>query len=300
MAYAVIDLGTNTFHLLIVELNADQSFKELYRKRSFIQLAENGINRIGEAPFQRGLEAMKNFSEAIQKYPVEKLQAFGTAAFRRAENGAQFIQEVLEQTGIQIEIISGDKEAELITKGVRKAVPEQADSMLIMDIGGGSVEFIIAGPKKVLWAKSFQIGVAILFNRFHKSEPISQKETEDLKAFLRNELASLFKALEKHPASRLVGASGTFDVLEMILSEPIKEQLYTDIATAQVFPICKEICSLNGTERFEDTRIPTQRAKLIVVAILLIEFILLETKIEKITVSAYAMKEGILSDLISV
>lgn len=298
MALAVIDLGTNTFHLLIVDVNADGSFKERYRERKFIQLAENGIEKIGEAPFERGLQAMKAFSEVIKKYPVEKLIASGTAALRRASNGQAFVNQVKADCDISIQIISGDREAELITKGIRKAVPPQETPILIMDIGGGSVEFIIATKKKILWAQSFQIGVAILYNQFHKSEPISKTEAGELKQHINKTLYPLWEALADNPASRLIGASGTFDVLELML-EKSGNHLYSDLKSKDVLPICRYVSTLNLDERYLAQNIPDQRAKLMVVALLLIQVILKKTGIREITVSAYAMKEGILSELIS-
>ena len=141
--YAIIDLGTNTFHLLVAEQQLDNSFKELYRKRYFVKLAEEGIETIGQASLQRGLVALQHFRQVIDELQVKKVKAIGTAALRTATNGPAFVQQVKEDFAISIELITGSQEAAYIHQGVAMAVPFQEENYLLMDIGGGSVEFII-------------------------------------------------------------------------------------------------------------------------------------------------------------
>ena len=138
---AVIDLGTNTFHILIAEAQADHSFKDLHRQRFFVKLAEEGIETIGEAPLERGFKALTHFKNLIEELQVIKVKAIGTAALRTASNGPAFVQQVKEKLGFQIELISGDQEATFIHKGVSLAVPFKEQNYLLMDIGGGSVEY---------------------------------------------------------------------------------------------------------------------------------------------------------------
>ena len=173
--YGVIDLGTNTFHLLIIETDDTDAFREIYREQHFVKLAEDGIGTIGAAPYARALKVMQDFEEVLDKQQVSGLCAFGTAALRTARNGQAFIEEVKTLTGIEVELITGDREAELIHKGVLQAVPFSSECWLIMDIGGGSVEFIIADKNEMYWAQSFPIGVAVLFITVIPSRPPRQK-----------------------------------------------------------------------------------------------------------------------------
>lgn len=205
--FAVIDLGTNTFHLLIVEDNGDGSFRELYRKQHFVKLAEEGIQTIGAAAFARGLDVMESFNITLDEYKVNQLTAFGTAALRTASNGQDFVNQVKEKNGIEIELISGDREAVLIHKGVLQAVPFTSERMLIMDIGGGSVEFIIADKNQVYWAQSFPIGVAVLYKNFHQNNPITNTEIQATQAFCENNCSRLKPplppTLPTHSSARL-------------------------------------------------------------------------------------------------
>lgn len=299
MKLGVIDLGTNTFHVLIVESAGNGAFKELYRERQFVQLAENGIKTIGPAPFQRGLETLTHFKSILDKYNVRKVKAFGTAALRTASNGIEFVKQVKERTDIKIERISGGEEARLICQGVRMAVPINEDPVLVMDIGGGSVEFIIANNEEVFWAQSFPIGVAVLFNNFHKSEPLSESHRLKLEEYLKTTLESLKIALQKHPVNILTGASGTFDVLDDMLAENRPSPIWSIVEAQKFYPVYQKLLEADLETRYNTKGVPRKRAKLIVVALVLIKTVLEMTRIEHIWVSKYAMKEGILADMLS-
>lgn len=298
MRIAVIDLGTNTFHLLIAEISKDKTFKELFRHRQFIKLAEDGIEKIGVAPFERGINALQFFCEKLKEYEITTVKAIGTAALRTASNGAEFIKTAYEKSGIRIELISGDREAELIHKGVELALPVSSKNRLIMDIGGGSVEFIIADDKGIHWAQSFPIGVAVLFKQFHQNNPISQAEIDATISFLSAKLSPLVAAIQKYPVHSLVGASGTFDVLENILVAEKPHPAYATIDKAAFFPLYQQFLQTTVEERLAMEGVPASRADMIIVALILIDYVLKLDQIPQIEVSAYAMKEGMIKELI--
>ena len=297
--FAVIDLGTNTFHLLIAEKNASGTFDELYRNRVFVNLAQDGIQVIGNTPFERGLNAINMFKTKLDEYLVSNIRAFGTAALRTASNGTDFIRKVYEETGIDIQSIPGDREAELIYKGVLQAVDFSNNTVLIMDIGGGSVEFIIANQTEVKWAQSFSVGVSVLYNNFHKTDPISIPEIDILTRYLNNQLSPLLQQLQTYNPSLLIGASGTFDVLENILCKEKVSPIHGIVATEDFYPLYESLLKTNLKQRYEMPEIPDTRAEMIIVALILIYFVLGKTLIQSIAISAYAMKEGMLTELIN-
>ena len=300
MKLGVIDLGTNTFHLLIAELNENGQFTELYRKREYVYIGEEGVEKLGEKPMQRGYETLKRFKSKIDELEVERLKAVGTAALRRASNGNDFIQKINSEVGIKIETISGDEEARLIYLGVRQAIPMSDTVQMIMDIGGGSVEFIIANQSKIFWAKSFKIGVSVLYNHFHKNEPISLNETQQINEYLKTTLTPLLEILSQYEIKTLVGASGTFDVIASILGNPEKKYPHCQFTDIIYFPqLYDSVITSDLNKRLSMSDIPTQRAKLIPVALILINFILTHTSVNEICVSSYAIKEGILADMLS-
>lgn len=298
MRLGVADLGTNTFHLLIVDVLKDKSFREIYRERRFIHLAEDGIKTIGTAPYQRGIEALNSFAIQMMKHRVNKFTVKGTAALRRASNGAQFLAEVKAKTSISIDTITGDEEAKLIYYGVREAVQMPAEPSLIIDVGGGSVEFIIANHEEMFWAQSFPIGVAVLYKNFHHSEPISTNEIQTLKEYLDSTLAPLKKAFSNYNIKALIGASGTFDVLEKAMRITKRNKHAAYIEFEDFVPLHDKVIAATEEERMTMSEVPLQRKKLIVVALILVKYVLDTFDLEEIVVSNFAMKEGMIRELI--
>ncbi|MFT5834960.1 MAG: exopolyphosphatase/guanosine-5'-triphosphate,3'-diphosphate pyrophosphatase [Cognaticolwellia sp.] len=298
MRVAVIDLGTNTFHLLIATTDEKGNFSTLYRIREYVYIGEDGVKILGKKPLERAYDTLKKFKKSIDEYEVEKVTAFGTAALRTASNGEAFVDKVRTEIGIEIEMISGAREADLIYLGTSQAIPMSDKNILIMDIGGGSVEFIIANKNEKIWAESFPVGVSVLFNIFHKSEPISATETTDLITFLNTKFQSLYAALEQNPAHILVGASGTFDIISGIMGSSVKDYPNCESADLSGFPaFYDEVVYADLESRLQMEKIPTQRAKLIPVALILIDIMLKKARINKMLVSAYAMKEGIIWEM---
>ena len=150
---ALIDMGTNTFHLLITEVGTDGKLTDLVRTKLPVRLGQGGISNGAIAPeaYERALKTLKDFRRQIDEYGVETVRAMATSMVRNAANGDAFVDDVLEQTGIKVEVIDGAREAELIYYGVRSAGVLDAQTSMIMDIGGGSVEFILCNQHEIFW-----------------------------------------------------------------------------------------------------------------------------------------------------
>jgi len=293
---AVIDLGSNTFHLLIADPDGEGGLQEVYRERIYVKLASEGIDTLGNKSFARGIAALQHFRRVLDKYGVDQPTAIGTAALRTASNGPDFVRLTKREADIDIELISGDEEARLITRGVLAAIPPVTERVLIMDIGGGSTEFIMAGPEGIDWQQSFPIGVSVLCNGFHHSDPITAGERYDLEDFLLRETAPLADALRCFPTHHLVGAAGTFDVLAEVLKDPAapphpgSHQLNIN----GFEELSETIISATLAERLAMDDIPNERADLIVSAMILLRVTFQLARIERVTVSDWALKEGAL------
>ena len=297
--YAVIDLGTNTFHLLIVAVTPERSFREVFRERKFVKIGIDGVDTLSDAALERGYSAMADFKLKLDEFDVQRVCAFGTAALRTASNGQHFIDQVQQRFDIAIELISGDREALLIHKGVSEAVPLPDMPVLIMDIGGGSVEFIIAQQAQVLWEQSFPIGASVLYQRFHQTDPIPQVQIEALFAFLTEICQPLLQQLKKYKITHLIGASGTFDVVGDVLEVIAQNKNFVQVAIDSFPSFLNRVVPSNLEQRLAMTDIPDSRADLIVVALLLIDFILDQSDFKSIYVSHFAMKEGMLAEMIN-
>ncbi|RYF90802.1 MAG: exopolyphosphatase, partial [Chitinophagaceae bacterium] len=158
MRYAAIDIGTNTFHLIIADGTTD-GFTVIHKENLPVKLGEGSINQgfINDAAMARAMAAFSHFREQLDKFKVKNVRAVATSAVRSAINGQDFVEAVKDATGIDIEVIDGDEEAELIYEGVKLSGAITGKS-LIMDIGGGSTEFILCDEENLIWKKSYNIG----------------------------------------------------------------------------------------------------------------------------------------------
>ena len=141
----IIDLGTNTFNLLLAEVK-EQNYTIFYKTKIAVKLGEGGITKgfIAQAPYKRGIKALTQYKAKLTEENITEFYAVATSAIRSAENGADFVNEVQDTLGILINVIDGDTEADLIYQGVKQAMNLEDSPKLIIDIGGGSTEFIIA------------------------------------------------------------------------------------------------------------------------------------------------------------
>lgn len=306
---AVIDLGTNTFHLLIVELNERNEFIIREKFREPVRLGEGGINSGEIAPkaYARGIQAIINLKKLIDSRKADKVFAFATSAIRGAANAQAFIQEAKEKTGIEIRVINGNEEAALIFQGVRNAVQlPPGEAVLMVDIGGGSVEFIVSRDNQVRLLRSLNLGAARMLEKIKPSDPITPDEIEACRQFILNEARGLIQELREFNISLMVGSSGTFDTLATMIAYQSKDIHSIEHMNGYRFDpvqfeaIYKKLISLNKTERSVLPGMDASRVDLIVLGSVLVELLIRELGLRTIALSSYALKEGILYDYIEV
>lgn len=299
MRVAIIDLGTNTFNLLIAEKKEPAGYTILLNTKEGVKLGEGGINKrfITEAAAKRGIDAIARHYERMAPYKPDKIIAFATSAIRDAKNGSAFAQSLKDKFGLQINVIDGDKEAELIYLGVKQTLQFTNKRFIILDIGGGSNEFIIADDNGILWKKSFPLGMARLLDRFKPSDPILPSEIVEIEKYIDNELLLLFEKIKELKPEIFVGASGSFDSFVKILSN--EKLLNTDIPqTSYLLPIeifrtlHTKLVQSTSAERDQMKGLEPVRRDMIVLATIFVNFILEKTGFKTVYQSAYSLKEG--------
>ena len=296
--FAVIDLGTNTFHILAAEkTDTFPGWKILFKERIFVNLAEDGIRHIGMAPWQRGIDALSYFMAEARALGIQRFAAVGTAALRGATNAAEFVRAVKQETGLEVEIIPGDREAALIAKGVAQAIEGYPTPVLVLDIGGGSNECIILNQGKVDFAKSYPCGIAVLHQLFHRSEPISPGELENLFRFLDEQFADLRNITRLYPALKLAGAAGSFEVVETMIGTPREHAYYTRLSKANFTRIFHQVSGLDLYQRKLLRDVPESRARYLVMGMALIAFFLELLPAEDFLISDFALKEGMAKEI---
>ena len=300
MRVAVIDLGTNTFNLLIAETEG-KKIKTLHNEKISVKLGKGGIgdNVILPDAIERGLTALTAHNQAICHFQPEKVIALGTSALRTSKNSSEFIKLVKERLGINIEIISGNREAELIYLGVLQTLDKVSGNFLILDIGGGSNEFILANKKEIIWKESFKLGMARLNEKFNPSDPIKPEEILSMTDYFSNELTSLFSAVKRLPVDFLVGAEGAFDSFYNIINyrnnssyRPEKNDLSKEINLEEYYRFHKLLLLTTNSDRMKMKGLEPYRVEMIVPASIFVNYILDKLEIKHVLISSHSMKEG--------
>lgn len=301
---AVMDLGTNTFHLLIAE-PAENGFREILHLTEAVKLGEGGMKDglIKPEAFARGVKTMQLFAEKIAIKEALQVRAVATSAVRSTKNGQDFIREVKEKTGIEIEVIDGLQEAELIYKGVKSSEILSAQKSLILDIGGGSVEFILCDQEKIFWKHSFEIGAQRLRQLFHQDDPITKENTTQLNQYLEEQLQMLFLSVKNQDVQQLIGSAGSFETYaEMIEVDKnhafnIKKTKTYNFEIPDFERVTHWLQHSGHEERLHKKGIIPLRVDMIVVASLITVFILQKLEIPQLSMTTYSLKEGILTEL---
>jgi exopolyphosphatase/guanosine-5'-triphosphate,3'-diphosphate pyrophosphatase len=302
--FAVMDLGTNTFHLLIAEGDIS-NFNEIVHQHIAVKLGEGGINKgiILPIAFERGVNTMKDFHGLIVGCGVQRIKAIATSALRNASNGQEFINCVETETGIEIEIVDGNREADFIYAGVKASGLLSAQNSLIIDIGGGSVEFIIGNNEQLIWKQSFEIGAARLMERFHHTDPIPPASIEAMELYLENTLTDLFKAVEETPVNNIIGSSGAFEtfaeLIELERSDTfdLKKIKVYDFDEEELLTVTDRLILSSHSEREGNKGIIPVRVDMIVVASIITRYIMQRLNIHDVSLCTYSLKEGVLAEM---
>lgn len=300
MRVGIIDLGTNTFNLLIVDVINDNSIQKIYKSNLPVKLGKEGFinGNISELAIERGLEALQFHKDSIKEHKCDKVFAFATSAIRSAVNGKDFTILAKETLDIDIQIISGETEAELIYLGVKNALKLNDEVVLIIDIGGGSTEFIIANNNKIFWKNSYPLGIARIIERFNPTDPISEAEVQKIENYLKVELGDLLTEISKFQIKKLIGSSGSFDTFASMVSITLnhkkkKNQTFYDISLEEFDKLNNILLKSTFSERANMEGLEPMRIEMIVLASIFTKFIIKNLNIKKLSQSEYAIKEGI-------
>ncbi len=294
---AVIDLGTNTFNLLIVD-KSDSGFIEVFGTKVGVGLGLGGINqnRIQEDAIERALTTLLAYKSKCEEHKVVEIIAYGTSAIRNAENKQDFLNQVERATGIEIRVISGNREAELIYNGVNLGL-EVNEPFLIMDIGGGSTEFILGDRNQFMEAASFEIGAARIFQSIPCSDPFTEEDCTKIESYLDAGVGDFFHQIN---VRMLIGASGSFETFyELLANKRYPAHTYVTLNLNDLMSILDSIIFSTRADREKDDRIIPIRKKMAPIAAVKIRWIIRKLGIQSVMISPYSLKEGVLSELIN-
>ncbi len=299
---AVIDLGTNTFNLLIADVSTSGEYHSVFNTKIAVKIGEGAMiaGKLLPEPMQRAKDALAEYLVIIKACKCEKILAFATSGIRSTSNGVDFVAEVKAELGLQITVIDGLEEASLIYEGVDLAIQFGDEPMLVMDIGGGSTEFIIADKSGVLWMKSYRLGISRVFQMLEPNDPITESDIENMNVLFTEQLTELIEKCTEFKVKTLIGSSGSFDsFIEIIWAKE------GDLKLAN--SVIREEFDLDELKRLHerliandfDTRkaIPglvEMRVDTIHLASYMVQWVLNNCGLDRLLLSSYALKEGVL------
>lgn len=302
MRVAVIDLGTNTFNLLVVDISHSGEYNSVYNTKKAVKIGEGAMiaGKLLPQPMKRAKKALRDYMEIIAEHKCEKTFAFATSGIRSTSNGGDFVFEVKQELGLEIQIIDGDEEAQLIYEGVDLAVKFGEEPMVVMDIGGGSTEFIIANEKGVLWKKSYDLGISRILQMLEPSDPVKDSDLVRLSNLLSEELKELLFECKRLGVKTMIGSSGSFDSFaEMMWTEKgfnktAKDVVSEEMNLGDLGVLHSKLILSNWNERSEIPGLVEMRVDTIHLASYLVQWVLAECSLERLLLSTYALKEGVL------
>jgi exopolyphosphatase/guanosine-5'-triphosphate,3'-diphosphate pyrophosphatase len=299
---AIIDLGTNTCNVLIAEYSGS-TYKLLHQGKEVVKLGKTGIdkNMLTEDGLERAILAIQKHQERISKYPKSEIVIIATSAIREALNKEWFQNEIRLKTGLELTIISGEREADLIFKGVKLAFEEIEDHSLILDIGGGSNEFILTESGSPIWKESFPLGMARIIEEIPPSDPITVNEIFRINNYFETRLNALWQRMDGLGISVLIGCSGAFDTIADLIdhTDPgTKSRTIQEIKMIDFDRIYNTLVGSTTAERIRMKGLEPIRIEMIVPSVIFIKLIIDRLNIRKIQQTDYALREGVLYERI--
>ncbi len=301
----IIDCGSNTFHLGIYQIEKKGAFKIVFDENKPVGLGNKGYGkkRLDEDAIKRGLNALIEHKQICDLHGVNEIFATGTSAIRDAENGDYFRQIVKEKTGINIRTISGDEEAAYIFKGASVCIQNDPREALLIDIGGGSCEFIHHKGNKMLEKFSFNIGVSRIKEMFTPQDILSSENIQNISNFISSQISPLKDYLKGIKIEVLTGTSGTFDTFTAMVLENQLPHFANDLHTEydlQTFEQLKQmVLPVSLQQRLKVKGLIPFRAGLIHLSVLIIQEVISSFQITQIKALKYNLKEGVLLEILN-
>lgn len=293
--YAVIDLGSNSFHLLIADCDG-QGFSIVDRCSKKIQLAEGlaTSGRLSSAAIARGLACLRDFLDLLGQYPVEKLRVVATQAVRQASNADQFLREV-KTLGLEVEIISGPREAELIFQGINNSLPSTTENRLIIDIGGASTELAIGSSESIVTAQSLPMGCVAWRDRFFSNGARFSESLQRAKDAARETLQPFLNELARYSWSEVYASSGSAKMIHSIAKAngwsegPISADVLANIESA--------IAGIDHHSAIQLPGLKVERQDLLAPGLSIMMALMDALDFDAVNYSKTALREGVLGEM---
>lgn len=303
---AAIDVGSNSVHMIVAQADPDGAMTTLWRMKEMVGLGRMSFpsHKLSSDAMDRAMTALSRLHQAAQQRQCEKILAVATSAIREAANGGDFIQRVKRELGLYVRVVSARDEARLIYLAVRHAMPLKDRPHFIVDIGGGSVEFIVADQHRTMLLESRKLGAARMTAQFVKSDPISKDDRRQLLKHYDQLLTPLCKQILSHHPIQAIGTSGTLESIAALCGSAIESDGHAQGATAvlernRFEQVLDELLHSDTEQRSRMRGLDDQRRDQIVAGALLVNELFTRLRLKRIQLCGSALREGILLDYLN-
>jgi len=304
MRIAAIDIGTNSIHMIVVQVRPDLSFEVVDREKDMVRLGAGGLDGRSLTPtaMTAALHTLAKFKRLAESHKVDEIIAAATSATREADNGGDFIAQVAHETGIKIKVISGTEEARLIHMAAAYGVDVGSSQAVVVDIGGGSVEVTLGTATHLTLGRSFKTGVIRLTERFVRTDPLTRHDQRRLVKFVNKEMGPYLDQVAARGFERLIGTSGTILSLgTMAVAEEgeVPEDVRNRRVPAKALRrLQKRLVAADIAERLRIPGMDPRRADLSVAGAVLFDTIVRRLGADEFTLCDLALREGLVLDYI--
>ncbi len=306
---AILDIGTNSFHLIVATATPSGNIKIIARNREVIRLSQGntgGAQIILPQAIERAVEEIKK-NKIIANSHNAQLRAIATSAVRESQNKVEFVKIIKELTDVDIEILDGLDEARLIFNGIQKAIPKLHTSSLSIDIGGGSTEFIIGKGNKIENIKSISLGAVRVTKQFFPNYITTDKKIAEAKKWVAKIITPISKDVKTKNIEQFIGTSGT--ILNVgVMIKAMRGESNIDYLTLnnfefsanELFELEEKILSANSPAKRKFIQgLEKSRCDIISGGIIILSTIFKIFEIKKMLISNYALREGAIFDMIN-
>ena len=302
---AVIDIGTNSIHMVLAEAEPDGSYKILDRFKDMTRLGDGTFRqrRLSAESRARGVEVLKNLTMLARNKGFDRILMAATSAVREARNSGQFVEEVSENTGVRVKVITGQEEARLIYLGVRQSMDLTDRPTLLVDVGGGSVEIIAGNRKRLLHAESLKLGAIRLKDLFLTKAPPPKAKLRAMYDMIGKELHAALERFRQPEFDRIVISSGmASNLAEIIYLErtgyPIPQINLSTITLKEIRGVEQRLATSDVDTRLGIPGLDPRRVDTLLAATAVVRRCLEITGHKEATISDKAMREGLVYDFI--
>lgn len=298
--FAAIDVGSNSLHMIISQVDADGGTTALWRMKEMVGLGRTSFpsHHLSQEAMDRAIHMLGRFQSIAQRRGCEKVVAVATSAVREAENGGDFIERARGELGLIIRVVSAKDEARLIYYGVRHAVDLGAEPNLIIDIGGGSVEFIVGNAREHTLLESRKLGSARMTAMFIRSDPAKRSQIDALLKHCDDELHAVLDQIRGEEPVRAIGTSGTMENLAAMCGGRANAQGTRRIELKTLSELTDKLRKSTAAQRVKISGLDEKRQDQILAGALVVQFVMQRLGLRQIALCRSALREGILLEYI--